>query len=312
MPRADCTHRRFSFPGLTLTQRQSALLLAAKRAAPAENCPFMVRWQDDIAQVWWVKAPLPADTAEARLLPESALVPPPANPDAARLVHLGRGVEGQVWRSGSLWASRWWPAAPPADEWQRFLRGSAVSPGSIAQTPAPELLAAQDAPWGQSGQRLIWSEAQLESVFWTGVVVLSSFVLGWQLLASLWWGLASFSQERAIDQLRREAAPQIEARETAESAGFRLTYLAGLATVDDYQLLADVRERLPEGARLLGWARDASQLRMQVAGPNDPRLYVDAFAGHPTLSAIVANPLDAGRMQLDVALPEPGEAGALP
>jgi hypothetical protein len=148
----------------------------------------------------------------------------------------------------------------------------------------------------------MWSEAQLESLFWTTVVLLSSVVLGWQLLASVWWGVAAWSQERSIDALRREAAPQIEARETAESANARLAYLDGLSTLTDYRLLADVRERLPAGVSLLVWVRDASELRLQVAGPDDPRVYVDAFAGHPVLSAVVANPLEPGRMQLDVAL----------
>lgn len=309
VPRASCIHRRFAFPGMNAVQRQSALALAAKRAAPSDSSPFMVRWQGDTAQVWWVRAPLPVGANAARLLPETALLPMPTNPNDARLLALSEGVEGQVWRDGILWASRWWAEAPDAAEWQRFLRGSAVAPGGAPSAPSAQTFVEIESPWGQSGERLMWSEAQLESLFWTTVVLLSSVVLGWQLLASVWWGVAAWSQERSIDALRREAAPQIEARETAESANTRLAYLDSLSTVTDYRLLADVRERLPAGVSLLVWVRDASELRLQVAGPDDPRVYVDAFAGHPVLSAVVANPLEPGRMQLDVALPPAGGEG---
>ena len=51
------------------------------------------------------------------------------------------------------------------------------------------------------------------------------------------------------------------------------------------------------------WFRDGGSLRLELqSAESDPRVFVQAFRGHPLLANVTINPLDAGRLQLDVDL----------
>jgi hypothetical protein len=305
VPRADCLHRRFVFGGVPAAQREPALALAAERAAPTPGGRHAVRWQGDAAQLWLLPAEHCASLgSDEVLVAESSLLPPPDGRDAERLVAVQRGVEGQVWRNGELRASRWWPSAPDADAWARFLRASGLPVPAVATLPVIETLPLLSEPWGQPGGRLAWAPAQLEAAFWTSLVALAAVVIGWQLAASVVWTTAAAWQSHRVEQLRESAAPQIEARERAELARARIDAFRALtATPVDLLLLADLRRTLPPETRLTAWFRDATQLRIEVeGGGTDPRTFVQALAEHPVLSTVVANPLANGRMQLDVEL----------
>lgn len=305
VPRADCLHRRLAFGGVPADQREPALALAAERAAPMPGSRHAVRWQGDAAQLWLLPAEQSASLGiDEVLVAESSLLPPPDRSDVERLVAVQRGVEGQVWRDGELRASRWWPASPDAEAWARFLRASGVSVAPAPTVPTVETLALLSEPWGRPGGRLAWAPAQLEAAFWTALVAVAAAVIGWQLAAGVVWTTAAAWQSHRVEQLRESAAPQIAARERAESARGRIdAYRALTATPIDLLLLADLRRALPEEARLTAWFRDAAQLRVEVeGGGTDPRIFVQALAEHPVLSTVVANPLANGRMQLDVQL----------
>jgi hypothetical protein len=144
----------------------------------------------------------------------------------------------------------------------------------------------------------------LEAAFWALLVALSAAVIGWHVAAGVVWTAASGWQAHRVERLRETAAPLIAARERAESARNSIAAYAALTeTPVDLLLLADVRRLLPPEARLSAWFRDATQLRLEVeGGGTDPRTFVQAFASHPVLSTVVANPLANGRMQLDVQL----------
>jgi hypothetical protein len=73
-----------------------------------------------------------------RLIPEPLLRKPA--PDGAHLVRCIDGVEGQIWREGWLYASRWWPAPPNGHDWRLFLHASATSADDLAKAEPPELL----------------------------------------------------------------------------------------------------------------------------------------------------------------------------
>jgi len=237
------------------------------------------------------------------LIVESSLLPAPEDGDATRLVALRKGVEGQVWRAGVLQASRWWPSAPDVASWGRFLRGA--SRPVEDRVPPVEYLAPGTIPWGTLAGPLPWAPAQLEAVFWRAVAVATGVLLGTPLLAGLVWQAAAFQMGRDLDAVRAASAPLIDARERAERARDRVEALQALgAGPCDYLLLAEMRRHLPEGDRLAGWLRDGERLRVDVvAGSADPRQYVQAFAGHPELADVVANPADGGRMHLEFELP---------
>ncbi len=304
VPRVACEHRRLVFPQLSADQRAAALRLAASRALPSEGGRWVARWQDDVAHVWLVDpAALGGVDPAATLMPESSLRPSPAAPDAVRLLAMREGVEGQVWRDGRLLTSRWWPSAPDAAAWGRFLRAASL-PADDAVPPAVESLPLAEVPWGRADERLRWSATQLERAFWRSLGIVVGLVLGWQLVATVAWAIAGRWQDAELDRVRAESMPLIEARETAEAAHARMAAYVDLTrTPDDHVLLADLKRGLPQDARLLSWYRDAGRLRVEVqSATGDPRVFVQAFREHPLLAGIVANPSESGRMLLEVDL----------
>lgn len=286
-------------------QREKALTLAASRAAPSPGTRYAWRWQGDVAQLWLMTSTFAGEFgADEVLVAESSLLPPPSSPDVERLVALRRGVEGQVWCDGELKASRWWAEPPPSDAWALFLRSSGLPLPSVVVVPAVVQPVLLGEPWGSAGRRLSWAPAQLEQAFWTSLAAIAALVVGWQLAATVVWGVADAWQDHRLEMLRASAAPLIAARERAEVARTRIDAYASLAaTPVDYLLLAELRVLLPADVRVSAWSRDAGQLRVEVeGGGSDPRTFVQSLAGHPVFSSVVANPVTNGRMQLDVAL----------
>jgi hypothetical protein len=295
-------YRRFDFSALPPSRRREALDVAARHGPFEGGTRSACRWQGGIAHVWTPRDPLDLPD-DADLIAESSLVPAPADADAVRLLALRDGVEGQVWDAGVLGASRWWPQPPSADAWSRFLR--AAGRPADAAVPPVQALAADAEPWGEAHERLAWRPARIEAFAWRATAVVVALVLGWQLAALATWSIAPALQTARLDALRGDAAPLIAARERAEGAQQRLAGLAALVDgPSDLQLMADVRTALGAEARVVGWARDGGRLRIDLQGVGaDPRPVVQAFAGHPRLAAVVANPAEAGRMQLDIELP---------
>lgn len=302
VPRAACTYHRLPLPGVN-RNRAAALALAVQRVSPQSTALHASVWQGDVAHVWVLDECASADVGVAEaLVAESSLIAPLTGADGARLVGLARGAEGQVWRGGELVASRWWPAAPDGPAWGRFLRAASLPVDY--RVPAIEPAVLQREPWGTPAGALPWAPAQLEAGFWRVVALCVGFGVGTPLLAGLLWQAATFQMARDLDAVRAASAPLIEARERAERYRGRAEALLVLTSGPrDYLLLADLRERLPDGDRLTGWLRDGDRLRAEViAASRDPRVYVQAFAGHQALASVVANPADGGRMQLEFEL----------
>lgn len=298
--RSRSTYRRFDLRMLPAARRRDALDLAARQGAPLAGSLHACRWQGGIAHVWSSIDHLDVES-DAVLVAESSLVPPPAS-DGVRLVALRDGVEGQVWAGGLLFASRWWPIVPSIDDWHRFLRAAGLA--AEGGLPHVEVATLASVPWGEPHGRLAWSPAQLEAAGWRLVAVLVALVVGWQLSAAATWTVARTVQSQRLDALRVDSAPLIAAREQAEAAQQRLAALdALLQGPSDLDLLAEVRRRLGADVRVAAWTRDTGRLRIDVQGAgDDPRPVVQAFADHPLLGVVVANPQGGGRMQLDIDL----------
>lgn len=301
LPRSRCLYRRIDLAHLAPQHRRAALDLAVRQGPLPVPGRFACRWQGAVAHVWLPRETTPVGDDE-RVLAESSLLPP-ARHDGPRLMALREGVEGQVWADGVLAASRWWAAPPTPAQWAMFLRASGRPVDDGSAVPPLHTVEPQPEPWGEPHERFAWTPAQLESAYWHGVLLLAALLVGWQLAGALSWGIARHLQEGRLERLRSESAPLIAARERAEAAQQRILALDGLvAAPSDYRLLADVRRMLGPEFRLLGWTRDDSRLRIELQGGDDPRPLVQAFAAHPLLAGVVANPVSAGRMQLDVDL----------
>lgn len=302
--RAACMYHRLAFPTVPAGERAAALQVAVRRLAPEPGARCAVTWDGGAAHVWFVDREAGAGIAEdERVLCESALLAKPEEPDHVRLVALSRGFEGQVWRSGVLAASRWWPSKPSDPAWSHFLRGASVGGG--AAVPEPVQPSPGREPWGRPTRRLRWEPAQLERVFWRAVALGTAALLAWPLVATVVWSVAAASLESRLAGLRSQSAPLIDARERAEADRTRLEALASLRGVySDAELQTDVRALLPAADRLTRWSRDGDSLRFEIAASAaDPRPYVQAFAGHPLLGEMVVNPAEEGRLQFDVVLP---------
>lgn len=305
IPRATSIYRRFDFSALPPSKRRAALEVAARHGPAAAPQRYACRWQDGVAHVWAPRDPMPVGD-EIRLVAESSLLPK-AEGDAVRLVALRDGVEGQAWTAGVLAASRCWPEPPSAEQWGRFLRAAGRTHSS--DVPAVETLPRASSAWGEGHERMAWRPAQLEAFAWRAVVLGVALAVGWHVAALATWALAQALQANRLESLRTDSAPLILARERAEAAQARLVSLHRLADApSDLALLAEFRRTLAPEVRLLGWSRDGTRLRVELQGAGtDPRPVVQAFAGHPMLGGLVVNPIDGGRMLLDVDLPPSGE-----
>ena len=83
---------------------------------------------------------------QCTICPETFMREPLQN--GVRLATMIDGLEGQVWREGSLAATRWWPTPPPIREWVVFPQGSRVDLSHTLSTPpAPSDAPLLNAPW---------------------------------------------------------------------------------------------------------------------------------------------------------------------
>lgn len=314
--RADCQYHRFDLAELPAKQRASAALMSVRRHEPAPGARHHLAWEGGVAHAWIWASPDPrAGEGDAAWIPETLLRAPPAA-DGPRLLLQMRGVEGQLWEQGRLRSSRWWPQPPQADAWRRFLRAGGLGPEATEEPPPPEALAWSAEPWGDRHRGLPGSPAALERLAWTAGLVLLALCLGWQLAAQLNWSLALARVESRVEALRAEATPLLEARERADAALEVLQQYRQLQRgANDFLMMADVMRPLPADARLVRWQREGERLQAGVLSREmDPRKYVSAFEGHPSLAAVAASPATDGKgMLLEFSLAQPDDdEGATP
>lgn len=255
-----------------------------------------IAWNGSTAHIWTRR--LDGTQGSPRAWMPESLVRTPAFADGPRLVATVRGVEGQVWRDGALTASQWWPEPPALESWRRFLRSAGTSPDADAGVPQP-----QSVPWGRP-----WADLQgaggdsgrLERLAWLTVLGGIAFALGWQVSAYQRGKAAMDSLQQRMDEARGRARPLIEARERADAAATQLARLRTLQLpTSDYVMMAEMFVRLPKDARLMAWQRQDDKLGVSVlSAEEDPRVFVDAFAGHTRLSRVHASPGAPGTMQL--------------
>lgn len=136
--RANCSFRRESLKAKSASALKAVRFKAEKQAA---NPHTKIRIEKDKKEngvgIWSFEPP--TDQAH-RALPETlARIP---LQDGIRLVQCLQGFEGQVWKSGDLLASRWWPIYPNERAWQTFLRVVDVDLETLPGVPE-----AQDIPF---------------------------------------------------------------------------------------------------------------------------------------------------------------------
>lgn len=235
--------------------------------APFDQAEYRVAWQGDAAlAVAWDRTVVerlmsPAGgLAAVTLWPETFLRAPPGK-DGLRVVQCLEGVEAQLWRNGSLQASRWWPQQPEAADaqaWIRSLGPATASSGLPALAPVAWL----HRPWADlhSLGGLSSTTSHLERVAVGAALVGLTALTGAQ--AHQW--LAAFEAGQAVQRDRQrlllEAAPVLAARDRAETLAREAQRLAEqMNSVSPLDVLLHLSDVLP--------ARGVTLKELELSGP---------------------------------------------
>ncbi|GEQ98973.1 hypothetical protein JCM17844_26100 [Iodidimonas gelatinilytica] len=221
LPRAWCRHQ--FFPGdFQNTKALQALQLKVQFNTPFKNPGLYLRAGTSGAGVWtWdqdtVFAHIPPKSGK-RLIPESALFPAINAPDSQirRLACLS-GVEGQIWKDGSLKTSRWWAQEPNARDWQAFLKAGRLSPDNLEQ-PVKTTKAEITTPPFIDGPLLPWLKKSITANLVPIVLLLFLAPFTYQLTQ---WGAALWMErhyQAQTAQKRQSAQPLLADRRDALSA----------------------------------------------------------------------------------------------
>lgn len=304
--RGECQYRREDLRALPARRREQAGKLAAARHRPSPSALTHVAWTGGVAHFWfWLDPSTAEEGARRRWLPESLLLAPP-HADGVRLLQLARGVEAQHWEHGMLAGSQWWADMPGEEDWLRFIRATGREPAAQSGIPQPQRLPWSMRPWGETSWMQRLSTAFDEKAVWLLLFAVLAAGLGWQLASLLRWQTASDQLAAQVERMRMTVGPLLTAREQAEQARDELLRLQALRPLagSDYQLMAGIAGRLPEGSRLLTWKREAGKLQVTVqSAETDPRAFVEAFEGDARLSDVAVTPLASGSLQLAFELP---------
>ena len=309
VPRAECQYRRLDLTAMPARQRAAAARLAVARHEPSPDAVTHLAWSGGIAHLWIWATPTPeVARGEQRWIPETLLAAPPAV-DGPRLLSLSAGVEGQVWQSGQLLTSQWWPQSPEPEAWQRFLRAAGMDPDLAPFAPQPVALPWSASPWGERQRGGGVSAATGEHLLWVSTFMLLALVLGWQVAGLVRWNNASKELAAQLESARDKAAPLLAARERAEQWQMDAEHLLQLQGVTgDYLLMGEIIKALPAGSQLTAWQRDSDKLQVAVqSAETDPRKFVSAFETVPYLADVVATPVGSGSVQLVFTLPGKGK-----
>lgn len=136
-------------------KRKSALALLVRKWSPFPSTQFSAQWNGHRASVYaWDGDAVATAMSANDCNPVRASVWPetffraPLSGDGFRLVSMTEGLEGQVWKAGLLFATRWWPSPPTQRDWAMFLRGAGLDLSDVSlAVPDPVDLEMSDQPW---------------------------------------------------------------------------------------------------------------------------------------------------------------------
>ncbi len=257
--------------------RPQALQLELSQWTPYSNSGYYVGWNGPQALVWaWDAEKVGAAIAGQNLkparvdvLPESLLqIPLHSGPCVARCIE---GFEGQLWRSGKLQNSRWWPQAPSAQDWLLFQRDAGLPPDE-------QLNEAPTARGGELTQnRWLSATGQADTALMGEQMAYAALAL--LLLApTFWYGSQWFKMQAAVahlaqqkQQMQSEAAPIAQARSQALNDQLRSNALSKLSPYpEQLSLMAKLAQTLPQDKSFLkDWDFQAGQLKFTITSVAD-------------------------------------------
>lgn len=268
----------FDLGAVPLKNRSQALQLELRQWTPFSNPGYYIGWSGNKALVWaWDAEKAGASTAAAGLnpfrvltLPETVLHTPLHS--GACLVRCVEGFEGQLWRSGKLQHSRWWPQSPAAGEWLTFQRDAGLAPDEqLSAVPAPRSMALTDRAWVAASD-ITGSDAFMsERLAYAGMALALLLPTLW--FSTQWYRLQTVTSELAEQKqtLQEQATPIAEARSQALEHQSRSVALAQLAPFPgQLSLLAKVAQTLPQDKSFIkDWDFQNGQLKFTLSSLSD-------------------------------------------
>lgn len=307
--RALCRFRWLPFDAVPAAQRRAFVRLQLEAWAPFESNGYAVVSGDEGAMAFaWDQAAFENRALGAGLPTQPAITWPEtmllaAHEDGVVLQACSAGVEGQVWRSRQLVASRWWPEAPDVTAWLNFQRSAGVPPGAqVPQVPSvdvsgsPQLL---DEPWAPvMTLHAILERARLRQHALAAALIAALALPALALLHANWMLARQIDAlEAQKAQLTAEAQPVLVARGQALAAAADLdTLRAAVERPDALLLLSHIGNQLPsDGNRIRNLELDGRRLRLVLAVPaGTPRItYVRALEGGDWLQDVREDTLES-------------------
>jgi hypothetical protein len=281
--------KSFPLSEIPKNQRTAALRMLIKQWCPYSSAGTCVVINDDTAMVWmWDKERTTADIAQAglqgtrtKVIPETLLVPQLNS--GLRLIATLEGVEGQLWKSNTLAASRWWPAAPGADEWLAFQRDVGIAE-HVELQPGAQSSPLLFEPWARivslDDYRAL--DTIVERLIYATVGVILAAATFWYCSHLIKLNTAISAKTAELAELNTRAQPVIAARNDAQYALLRVQALLDLDPYpDQLQLMAKVAEILPKNGTLIKeWDFHGNSLKLTIAVPDSATqssFFVDAL-----------------------------------
>ncbi len=277
LARALLHFKSFALTDIPKNQRIAALRMQIRQWSPFAQAGSCVVIDRDTAMVWlWDKGRVDAAINEAglalsrvKVIPETLLYP--QLNQGLRLVNTLEGIEAQVWKSNTLSASRWWPAAPAAEDWLAFQRDAGIT--EHAALPA----AAQTAPllaepWARASslEEFRALDTRIERLGYAFAIVMLAAPTFWYCGHLIKLGSAITAKRAELAELNAKAQPVIQARSEAQAALLRAQ---ALLAIDPYpgqlELMAKISEVLPKnGSFVKEWNYQAGKLKLAIAVPD--------------------------------------------
>lgn len=253
--------------------RAQALQLELAQWTPFSHPAYYIGWSGAQALVWaWDAEKVGAAIAAAGLkpgkteiVPESLLqTPMHSGPCLARCLE---GFEGQLWRSGKLQHSRWWPQPPSAQDWMLFQRDAGLPPDEqLNEPPSARGGVLADQVWlnaaGQADQAVV-----VEQLAYAALALALLAPTLWY--GSQWYKMQDVAQQLAAQkaQMQTEAAPIAQGRSEALDAQSRINALAKLSPYpEQLALIAKLAQTLPQDKSVLkDWDFQNGQLKFTIS-----------------------------------------------
>lgn len=293
LPRAWCVTTSLPAKGVPRHKLAALVRLHLDRLAPfADYGVYACRSADWVHLWFWENQRVRAicdkqglDFSVLQCAPESVCFPKIR--DGAILYRCVEGVEAQLWHSGALLDSAWWPGEIDLATWQAWRPTAAASSGPRSQIAVwPEFLPSTSPriPNVDNASSLSrpWGRNLLGEPWWRGLtgiridmvyVAISCLLLGFAgYLSAQWWSLqrAEIVVEKKIDTLSPRIDPVQSARSNALAQQEWVNQLAKLRNQDGVDQILDSLQPVlqKQDAALREFEYFAGEIRMTVVPIN--------------------------------------------